>query len=304
MAFLCGVCNLETTGTRCLLCRSCDIWFHADCENVPKALFSTLDKYRNVAYTCAGCMKDPPGNLDGAFKVEMRKEFAALKDSIRDHATDMKNEHIKITTKFESVVGEIRAELSKSLHEIKDDVSNCKSIVFSHDLANKNKFFELELQNHVLQHRLNRSDIVVTGLPDNLDVLGDVVRNLCNHLKVDFEPADILNIMYIRKRHAILVKFSQTSKRDSLMSTYFKSKSLKVSDVVGGGNDNRVFLNDNFSSLANKLQKYCWKLKNDKKIIGYSIINREMLKTKIIMPNNEVKIISIQECMNLFKINS
>lgn len=258
MAFPCGVCNLETSGTKALLCRSCDIWFHADCENVSKALFATLDKNRNLAYTCVGCMKDPPSNLDAAFKVEMRNEFAALRASLRAHADDMKKEHSKITAKFDAVVGEIRAEFANKIQEIKDDVSNFKS---SHDLVTKNKFAELELLNHALQHRINRSDLVISGLSDKLENLDEVVLKLCAHLKIDVTPADFTNVMYIRKQRAILVKFDKTYLRDKIMSAYFKSKSLKVADVVGGDNNSRVFLNDNYSTLAQNLQKICWKLK-------------------------------------------
>lgn len=293
MSYPCGVCDKETTGTRCLLCRSCDVWYHAECESVSKVLFSTLDKNRNLAYTCAACVENPPDNSDNAFKMEMRKEFAAIKDSHRTLADDMK-----------TVVGEIRAELANGLKEIKDDVLNCRTLISSHDMANKKKFYDLELQNHVLQHRLNRSDIVITGLSDKLADLNAIVKGLGAYLKVEIIPADISNVMYIRNRRAILVKFVEVSKRDKLMSAYYKSKSLKVSDVIDVIDDKRVYMNDNYSTLANKLLKLCWKLKNDKKINGYSIINREVLKTKIIMLNGEVKIANIQECTDLFHLNS
>lgn len=282
MSYPCGVCDKETTGTRCLLCRSCDVWYHAECESVSKVLFSTLDKNRNLAYTCAACVENPPDNSDNAFKMEMRKEFAAIK----------------------TVVGEIRAELANGLKEIKDDVLNCRTLISSHDMANKKKFYDLELQNHVLQHRLNRSDIVITGLSDKLADLNAIVKGLGAYLKVEIIPADISNVMYIRNRRAILVKFFEVSKRDKLMSAYYKSKSVKVSDVIDVIDDKRVYMNDNYSTLANKLLKLCWKLKYDKKINGYSIINREVLKTKIIMLNGEVKIANIQECTDLFHLNS
>lgn len=140
-----------------------------------------------------------------------------------------------------------------SLKAIKDDVLNCKTLV-SH-----------EMQNHAVQHRLNRSDIVITGLSDKLDDLNEIVKSLGSHFKVEMTPADILDVMYIKTLHAILVKFAQVGKHNKLKPAYFKSKSLKVSDVVGGTDGRRVYMNDNYSTLGNKLLRYCWKLKNYRK---------------------------------------
>lgn len=303
MAFPCGVCSLETSGTKCLLCRSCGLWFHSECEKVSKATFNILDKNRNLNYTCVKCVDDPTDNSDSAFKVEVRNEFAGLRDTLRSLAQDLKSDQAIFKNDIELALGEIRADLSNGLKQVQDDVLLCKNLVTSHKVENQRKFYELELQNHILQHRLNRSDIVITGLPDNLNDTNEIVKSLCAHLNVDIAPGDILIAMYIRSRHAILVKFLQIEKRDKLMSAYFKSKSLTVGDVLSNADNNRVFLNDNYSSLANRLLKFCSNLKKDKKIISYSIINREILKTKLLLPNNVVKLVSFQECMDNFESN-
>lgn len=303
MPYLCGVCEIDTKRKRCLPCRSCDIWFHPDCVGVTKELFATLDKNRNLTYTCKECMENPPDDSDVSFKNEMRKEFAALKSSFQAHSTDMKNEQTQIKDKFESVFVEIRKELSSKFMEIKDEVANCKNLINSNDIATKKKLCDLELQNHALQHRLNRSDVVITGLAVDIVDLKTTLITLCTFLKVDIVPDNILNIMYIKQRGAILAKFDSISTRDKIMSAYFKTKSLKLSDVVGGNVVTRVYLNDNYSSLANKLLRLCWKLKKDKKINGYSIINRDILKAKITMLNNAVKIVTLQECVDLFNLD-
>lgn len=299
MAYLCGTCNLNTSGSRCLLCRSCDIWYHADCEDVTKTLFSTLDKNRNLAYTCKECMVNPPDNSEAAFKVEIRKEFASLKSSINL----VKNDQLEIKSKVDSVINEVRAELSNSLKEIKDEMAGCKTLVNTNDMAYKSKFAELESQNHILQHRLNRADVVITGLPTDLKDLSAIVSTLCGLLKVDVVGGDIVNAMYIKKRRAVLVKFSLIAKRDKIISEYYKFKSLKASDVVEGATETRIYLNDNYSSLANKLMKMCWKLKKEKKINGYGIINRESLLAKITTLSGSVKTLNYYECINHFNLN-
>lgn len=154
---------------------------------------------------------------------------------------------IKIKNKFQDVVTEIRADLSRSLQEIKDDVVNYGDLVKSHDLSYKSKFVELEYQNHILQHRLNRGDILMSGLSDNLEKLDDTAVYMCAFFKVDISPGCVDHVMYVNYRISILIKFNNVLKRDKVMAAYFKTKSLKVSDVIGGSN------------LANNLFNICWK---------------------------------------------
>lgn len=300
MSFLCGKCNSTTSNTRCLLCRSCNIWYHADCEDVTKTLFAILDKNRNLAYTCKSCMDNPPDNSDTAFKSEMRKEFSNLKNSINE----VKADQLVIKEKVDSVLCDVRAELVANLKEIKDEMANCKTLVDTNDVAYKNKFFELEMQNHILQHRMNRNDVVISGLPTDLTSLDNIIKNVCTFLKVDIVEGDIINNTYIKNRNAVLVKFGNISKRDKIMSGYYKTKSIKISDVIDGAAHNRIYLNDNYSSLANKLFKICWKLKKDKKVKGFLIINRENLLAKITMLDGNVKLLNFYECIKFFNLKS
>lgn len=302
MQYPCGICNLDTVKKRSVFCPKCKKWYHADCENITKEMFATLDKNRNLAYTCKDCMKNPVVVEDDgiSLKDEMRNQFTVLSNSLRVLAEDMKREQTEIKNKFDSVVVDIRKELSVNLKNIKDEVRNCNNLVKENDAANKKKFFELELQNHVLQHRLNRPDIIITGLADNIDDLNKIVVSLCFYLKVEIMPHDVLNVFYIRRKSAILVKFAQITTRDRIMSAYFKTKSLKKSDIVGGDDSNRIYLNDNYSPLAYKLFRMCWKLVKEKKIHYFSMINRENLKCKIKLLNGDTKTISFLECFELF----
>lgn len=306
MGHPCGICSAETTDTNCVLCCKCNIWFHADCENISKTVFSMLSKNKSLEYKCVNCVENPADNSDDAFKNEMRAQFANLRASINSLASDMsvvRQDQSEIKSKFESLATEIRSDLTNGLEEMRGEVQKCKDLVDSHDAVYKNKFMELELQNHCLQHRLNRADIIVSGLPGDLEKLNDVAVNICSLLKVDIAPNLIDSALYIRKRRSILVKFKNIVQRDEVMRVYYKSKSIKVSDVIGGSDGSRVYLNDNYSTLANKIWKICIKLKRENKITGFSLINREILTVKFIMPNNVSKILNFRECVEFFKSN-
>lgn len=309
MTSICGVCKTDIGRKRSLLCTKCHQSIHTNCDGVSKEVFSLLDNNRNLLYTCKSCMENPPETDDDeiesdSFKAEMRKEFTAIKNSFRLLGNDLKKDQSDMKTKFESVVCEIRNEISVNMKEIKDEVTDCIKLVNSNDAITKNKLYELELQNHVLQLRLNRSDIIISGLSDDLTNLNEAVIALSSHLKVSLVPEDVLNVIYIKKKSAILVKFCQIAKRDQIMSAYYKEKALTRSDVEGGNISTRVYLNDNYSSLANKLLRMCWKLAKDGKIVRYSIINREVPKAKLTMPNNSIKILNINECIDFFQLNT
>ena len=57
-SMMCGlVVKYGQMGIQCDLCMN---WFHAQCQDVPKAAYNALDKYDTVAFICMGCKRLPP----------------------------------------------------------------------------------------------------------------------------------------------------------------------------------------------------------------------------------------------------
>lgn len=251
MPELCGVCDVSVSRRKCILCILCNRWFHIECEDVSKEMFSLLDKNKYLSYKCKECMENPPivSNDDCTFKEEIRNQFSAFKDSLKAHANDMKQQQMEINIKIDNVVSDIRKELAVNLQEIKDEVNNCKNLVHANDINTKKKFCEVELLNHLVQHRLNRADIIITGLSKDIKELTEIIISICEHLKVQITKDDILNVMYIRRNNAILVKFSNIGLRDKVMSAYFKIKNITKSDVEDGGDASRIYLSDNYTYI-------------------------------------------------------
>lgn len=97
------------------------------------------------------------------------------------HANDMKQQQMEINIKIDNVVSDIRKELAVNLQEIKDEVNNCKNLVHANDINTKKKFCEVELLNHLVQHRLNRADIIITGLSKDIKELTEIIISICEH---------------------------------------------------------------------------------------------------------------------------
>ncbi|KNC30943.1 hypothetical protein FF38_04465 [Lucilia cuprina] len=172
----------------------------------------------------------------------MRKEFADFKNSLKSHADDMKRQQTEVNVKFDAVVTEIRKELAFNLKEIKDEVNNCNSLVKSNDIATKKRLHELEMLNHMIQHRLNRSDIIITGLSKDIDNLTDMIISLGSHLNVHISYKDIDNITQCTQVFDISPIFTtndvslQLSTLDSLINTLHDT--VPVIRVKAGTTDN------------------------------------------------------------------
>lgn len=306
--FLCGCCKLDIGRKRSLLCTACDQWFHVECEAVSKEMFALLEKNRNLLYTCKECFANPPTDANDTmdFKQEMRKEFASLQSTIRSLATDIKKDQDELKLKIDTVVSdvnEIRSELANSVKHLKDEVDNCKKTIIGNNTAVSKKLYELELQNHQLFFRSCRSELIITGLSSNLNNINEAVLKLCNHFKVAINVNEISKAVYIKNKNAVLVKFCEVSTRDKIMSEYYRTKSLTRADIEEGTATTRVYLNDNYSPLVNKLVRLCWKLSKDKLINRYSIIYREIPKAKITLADGDIKTVDFRELIALFNLS-
>lgn len=306
--YLCGSCDVSVAGKRSLLCIVCDSWFHTDCEGISKDVFQMLDKNRNLKFTCKNCIANPVDNsgIDKSFKKEIRDEFAEFRKSLINLAADIKQVQTEMNNKFDSVVSEIRSELVTSIKNFRDEVESCRNLVLSSDKNTKQKINELELTNNILQHRLNRNDVIVSGVPKEIKDLDRVILDLCAYYKMNVDVKDFAQIIYIRRNTSILVRFNNTSVRDLLMKSYFQNKKLVLSDIYkcdGGDNiSNRVYLNDNLTPVAAKLLKTCRSLVKEKKIFSFKMMNRSIPKCRVkVLQSDEPKSLNLEQALELFE---
>ncbi|KAI8115013.1 hypothetical protein CVS40_12694 [Lucilia cuprina] len=104
-------------------------------------------------------------------------------------------------------------------------------------------------QNDILQKRLNHI-IVINGLPKNQPNVINVVQNIFKHLNVHLIESDINVCFFINNGNSVLVKLNSMFKRDAIMNNYFKTRTLKLSDVIDTDIQKRIFLNDHLTPRA------------------------------------------------------
>lgn len=98
----------------------------------------------------------------------------------------------------------------------------------------------------------------------------------------------------------MLVKFNNVDVRDSVMREYFKTRSLKLNDIIESELDSRVFLNEHFSPATANLNFMCHKLLREKIILKYRIINADKPKAKLTFTDEKEAVCDIGECAALF----
>ena len=97
----------------------------------------------------------------------------------------------------------------------------------------------------------------------------------------------------------LLIKFNNVGIRDSLMKEYFKTRSLKVKDVLDGEIESRVYLNDHYSPAASNLNFLCRKMLRLNIISKFKIFNSDKLKSKLTLCDGKEVVCDMAECAAL-----
>ncbi|KNC24377.1 hypothetical protein FF38_09742 [Lucilia cuprina] len=125
------------------------------------------------------------------------------------------------------VLSDFKKETSTCINQMKSDIVACSKLINNIDISTTSKLMALETEINVLHHRLNRSDVVISGLPSGLNDLTSAVVSLYSYFQINASAYDIHHVCYMNHKNLVLVKFNNAGIRDSLMKEYFKTRSLK-----------------------------------------------------------------------------
>ncbi|KAI8116597.1 hypothetical protein CVS40_11346 [Lucilia cuprina] len=156
-----------------------------------------------------------------------------------------------------------------------------KSIVYLCDNCSSNPTSGLQEMEKRLRDEIDgidkKIDSYMQRKEDGLNSLKRAFTEAINEFKSEMSSyrkelqSDIINC-------TLLVKFNSVHLRDSVMKEYYKTRTLKVCDVMGGDIDRQVYFNDHHSSAT-----ICRRLLRLKVITKYKILNADKVKTKLIL---------------------
>lgn len=289
----CAVCSKKITkSTGSVRCQGCKNWYHPSCVMVSIDLVNAMSKSKGlITYTCVTCSETPPDSVNPG--------TMSLHDELRVGLAD-------IQTKFDTILAEVKLELGTKLSELTKSIDICNKKIDSVELSSNKRIKNLEDQNEILHKRLNRADIIINGFSQNQADIYAIALKIFEELKVDVCDSDISLCCFINNGFSVLVKFNSISKRDLIMSNYFKTRSLKVSTFVATGPGKqvdihkRVFLNDHLSAKAGRLCYLCRKLRRNKKISKFRLLNSDVPKVKITFGDNTSNVFDLAELSSAF----
>lgn len=293
MPLKCKACDQHLTKTQgSVLCKSCDCWIHSDCADIDGKKLSLLKAVKSFVFICSECEPSigKRNSNDGVIE-----KINGLAEKLDNFMANYQAEQNRLTM----VLDDIKKEVSSCVAEMRSDIKECNENVRRIEVSSTAKFVNLEKEDNVLHRRMNRSDILIGGLPEGLEDLEAPVFALGSFYKVPIESVDINHVCYINRKKQILVKFNKVSKRDELMKEYYKTRSLKVSDILGAqvnGLSSRVYLNDHFSPAAAHLNFVCKKLRRLKVVTKFKILNSDNLRAWLRFSDGREDTCSTSQC--------
>lgn len=291
---LCGSCDEPVTKTQgSINCKICGKWLHAACAKLTEKDLTVLKSIKICAFICALC---EPKLTD--VRRSVSEDFSNLNSKI-DMFIASHHEELK---SIKSAIDSMKDEMKSCLLEMNADIIRCNervTCVESSVSSLKEENSALRSEVNSLHRRINRTDFLISGLPDGINDLVSHVIAVGAFYNIELTRRDVNLACYINRKKHILVKLNSASLRDDIMKEYFKSRTLRVCDVLTGPGDDitrRVFLNDHHTPAASRLNFICNKLRRQNIIIKYKIFDGDTVRAKITLADGREIVRDINEC--------
>lgn len=289
----CGFCkNCISKGQYSVSCVLCKNYFHLTCANKSNTNVTTSEveniksKKAGLVYRCGACTTSPPNVQADGIQLILEK-LAGIEASNKQLA----DKFTALETKVDDAV--------KQLSDVKTDVTNCFEKVEKLESEAVQKFQKLEMENDELRRTMNRCDIVINGLPSNMSntEMRNAVLTIGKKYSADFSDHDITFCSFINRKRAVLIKISNTGKRDEIIKNYRSAYDLKASDVMALDIHSRIYLNDNCTKLESKVRYVCRSLQRAKTIRKFKISYGGGLKVLIFGPDGKEKELRVEKIL-------
>lgn len=288
----CGKCKKDIGRNLSAQCDECLEKLHLACAGVDEAFCILKSKNNGISFICVNCKNCSTSNSS------LRNEIDILNKKMDNMFEGMSQQNNSIDKKLEDIVIKLKSEFFSKFEKIEEELKRCQQAK-ELDSDMEYKMRKLEIDNNTLHHRLNRTDVVINGLPNKIDCLEDTIIKLCLVFNITINASDIQHACFMNGNKSVLVKFCRVRIRDCLMGEYHKTRSLKLSDIDGSDIHSRVFLNDHFTPLSARMNFVCKQLLNKKKIKKYKIYNADKPKVSILNTDGTNVMLSFEECEKL-----
>lgn len=187
----CGVCGVVVNKSKgSITCSKCNMCLHPSCAGLSeKQVALSNEKPQSFSFTCNACLNDSSND-----SVSLRDEVRALSNSFNDFAKANQEGRVQFEATISKLLSDFKTEVSGCIKEMKSDIYECRKLINKSDAETTSKLKALEKENNVLHRRLNRADIVISGLPSGIDDLNTALCSLCSSFGLDVSKSEIFHV--------------------------------------------------------------------------------------------------------------
>lgn len=220
MVKLCSVCSKNITGkSKGILCSgNCRCFFHLKCGGVSVELFEAIRK-GETCWRCPKCSlisnesfiieEEEIGETSETSRVEA--QLVELEELSAFDPTNCTLEKMATYFKF---LGSVVMDIRRSVALLVDDMCKQNLAIKKENELLKNRIAVTEKTNNNLDFRINKleslldktkqqsikNNIVLAGLPENIEDSTDIVLKIANKINAKINKDDISNISVIQSR--------------------------------------------------------------------------------------------------------
>lgn len=263
----CSICFDRISGTeKGVQCKECMRRFHILCA---RSDTRTL-RSRNAEFTCNQC----------ATSIQNKN----LLDSMNARLENLKD----IPSKLDRIIVDydgFKATVNNELIELKakQNIIEEKHDTLSKRTSNFNKWDY-------------KHDLLISGIPSSFrsESLTELVIKIAAINKLNITIRDLIYCMRLKNGN-VLVKFVSILVKDAIMTCYFKTKNLILSQITDLNIGSRIYLNNNYPKSSQRAMVYCRKLKKADLVKRYSINHIDGSISIVNMDDSQIRFITIDE---------
>lgn len=262
---ICGICNkiIDEIKQQSVGCDYCPKWFHISCTNVTARLLSDLAKpafKESLKWGCPACSTAANANA-----LINHNDFAMFKD-----------EFAKIFTRLEKMEHNLKSNSDAFAKETAAKFTSVNTAVTlnSSRLDNVEKeLFNMKKQFHAVQRINNLNCLKILGVPVSSKPNYDkqVVAKIASFYSIELPPNSLEFCRRLRSNNSatippIIVRFAMRAIPESILSHYFSSAPLTLSNITDETVASRIVICEQLTSQNYKIYYECIRLRRLKVI--------------------------------------
>lgn len=256
----CGVCGEDLPKDGLYIeCKGCDNELHYRCANLSAKSYKSMGEAKRLAWRCRGCR----GSVGGEDKVssDLQRMFDELKRDLETSQEFLAEKYEQLFAKLEET-NKVMSTMSTTIKVMAEKLKEKDDII--EDLSAR--------VNHLEQYG-RKCNIEFTGVKvEGSENLPLIVLNAAKKMDINIDESHIETVHRLPAKNGkipnIIVEFSSRKVRDEFINKK-NTHVIKCENLVKGGGNERVFVNENLSPYYKSL---FWKTKNVAKEKKYKYV--------------------------------